>query len=127
MKRTLIAAALVCAANAAYAGNPHYRSYCGWQQGVYVCESRYESDYSTSTMLCGSGGYDAACSGVTKYKEPPKPKPELPTVIEVAPYRYDEADEFAKIARRHASGYRDPAGTTSLCAAPHRMTADGCK
>src|ERR1700751_6265052 len=45
------------------------RSYCGWQQGVYVCQSRYETDYAITTTLCGSGGIDAACSTKTKLKE----------------------------------------------------------
>jgi hypothetical protein len=81
MKRLFLAAAIAtAAATPALASDSHYRSYCGWQQGVYVCESRYDSDYSTTSTLCGSGGYDAACTTTTKYKKPQPPKPRMPQV-----------------------------------------------
>jgi hypothetical protein len=60
------------------------RSYCGWQQGVYVCQSTYETDYAVTTTLCGSGGIDAACSTKTKLKEPPPPPAPLPLAREQA-------------------------------------------
>ena len=71
MLRTLIAAvALTAAVSPALADGSRSYTYCGWQQGVYVCQNRSETANSVSSTICGSGGYDAACSTITKNKEP---------------------------------------------------------
>jgi hypothetical protein len=50
------------------------KSRCGWvARGVYACESTYESPYSKTYTLCGSGGIDTACTTKTTRKEPPGP------------------------------------------------------
>lgn len=49
-------------------------SRCYWEQGVFVCTSKVETDRSVSTTICGSGGIDAACSTKTVEKELPPQK-----------------------------------------------------
>jgi hypothetical protein len=46
------------------------RSRCGWvARGVYACESVYETPYSKTYTLCGSGGIDSACTTKTTRKD----------------------------------------------------------
>ena len=59
------------------------KSRCGWIDGVYACESTYETPYSKTYQLCASGGIDAACTTKTTDKEPPKPpKPYSPPPVQ---------------------------------------------
>jgi len=49
------------------------KSRCGWvARGVYACESTYETPYSKTYTLCGSGG-SSACTTKTTPKDPPGP------------------------------------------------------
>jgi hypothetical protein len=78
LKSTLCVAGAIIAAigvTPAFADGSKSHSRCWWQQGVFVCKSTYEDDYSKTSMLCGSGGIDGECKTVTKLKEQPKPEP----------------------------------------------------
>jgi hypothetical protein len=39
-----------------------YQSNCWWEQGVYACNSRSETPYSTTTTLCAAGETSACVS-----------------------------------------------------------------
>ena len=85
MIRTLLAAAAICAvAGPAMAGDvSRGKTQCGWQYGVYVCQSKYESDYGTTTTLCAAGDYGTGgCSTKTITRQPTSAEtlPERPAV-----------------------------------------------
>jgi hypothetical protein len=66
----LLAVAVCGSASAQSSG----KSRCGWvARGVYACESKYESPYSSTYTLCGSGGIGSACTTKTTRKDPPGP------------------------------------------------------
>jgi len=95
MIRTLLAVAAICAvAGPAMAGDvSRGKTQCGWQQGVYVCQSKYESDYGTTTTLCATGDYGTGgCSTKTVTKEQPKPQAPL----EADPNSFDATDAGAR-------------------------------
>lgn len=119
MLRTLIAATAICALTTGSAlALDNGRSDCGWEQGVFVCRSKYETDYATTYTLCASGGYDAACTTKTKEKDPDPPKYSGP------------AEEFVPTPtwwKGDSKTWHD-SRSTSLCPKPYHMTAtDGCQ
>ena len=118
MKRLFLAAALVCAANQAYAADPHIAS------ATVVSPADYEAMHRTYAFLCDSNikaadafEQDEACKFIGG------------VLLATATDELTRAREQDKIDRRNASGYRDPPQFTfALCTAPYRMTpSDGCK
>jgi hypothetical protein len=71
MRAVFLAAGLLAALCSSAHADSSGKSRCGWvARGVYACESTYETPYSTTYTLCGSGGIDTACTTKTKEKDP---------------------------------------------------------
>ncbi len=115
--RTLILAGVLTACSLAAHADSSGNSRCYWERGVFVCTSSYETPYSKTTTLCGSG-VTSACTTKTIDKEQPKPEPAVtePPANEWVPFN---AAALERARERTAAKEWWPAGAFEVCKTDH--------
>src|SRR4051812_10211350 len=98
----------ILAAGPSFGQSTTYNSRCGWTQGVYRCNSKFETSRSVTTTTCTSGHRGAGCTSETVEK----------------PVYYNtevHVPDPIEAGNRAALPHNDP-GAIPLCAPPHKMT-----